>query len=825
MAMALPLTAARGPGRPRLAPAVPCPLHPGSVTHLDGSRLDWSPFYEKRKWRCWPSGRAKTGSSHTFLETLEQRRHPTDEFPDFHGACVTCGSEYTLDDGPASGMHSTLVSSEAAHCLARIGEGVSLRRSAQDTRAQAHREMFETDVWLIDSAGRRRLSNAGPGRGRIEDEYSREANLASYYLDSFAPAIIRRLLPRAWPKAITLDSLPLKQRRFSPDEGRVVTDDVGEILAIADATSRPGEAMGLWIGGGRNAEEWIEFFSRPEFDQSTGPEWVVADDDNGIARAIRTRWPKAVFYRCEGHLIRNARDAFERDGLPEWVLKSAIEDADDATAAGAAPASVAGVPPPPDTGARRRSKRDPQAKMPKPRDYAPNPVLVAIDAMVWNVKHWEQLKAVVERWVPKDRNHLRAWVRANEPLMLRQYALKQAHPGMPRSNGAAEGMIDFVKKKLAGRAVRFGNARRMQAVLDLMALYLAHRADERLYTAIIRDFTRAQPKHNSGVTAEDRNLRMYDKGAGSIALRVERSALAAAAHVAGVRSAISRAFVTSNQAAQAAQRQAQGLPPAQTRKARLPGTLPQTGGVQSRAGKKVSDFPCAEEWDYDANAGLDPTAIPAWSTDPVWWRCDAHMGDADPHPHLWKATPHARTAYNSGCPFCMGRRVCPSNCLAAIFPDSLLDWDWEANGDRTPYTVAPYTRDKAVWRCLRDPSHPPYPQAVDAHTGGFQRCPLHRAEKTAKLKATLAKQREGIRQETEAFNARAAEAQPDAPAVQPAEATDQDGEIGIDPEFTPTLEDEAYNANFEAMLEEEGWGKPPPGSVLLTREQLDEEGF
>lgn len=53
----------------------------------------------------------------------------------------------------------------------------------------------------------------------------------------------------------------------------------------------------------------------------------------------------------------------------------------------------------------------------------------------------------------------------------------------------------------------------------------------------------------------------------------------------------------------------------------------------------------------------------------------------------------------AGCPYCLGKRVCASNCLANINPEVANQWHPTKNGDLTPYDVTCGTGKKAWWLC------------------------------------------------------------------------------------------------------------------------------
>ena len=75
-----------------------------------------------------------------------------------------------------------------------------------------------------------------------------------------------------------------------------------------------------------------------------------------------------------------------------------------------------------------------------------------------------------------------------------------------------------------------------------------------------------------------------------------------------------------------------------------------------------------------------------------WYYCRSGQ------PHRWPAFVYSRTR-DQGCPYCLGRRVCPCNSLAHNFPEVAAEWDREANGLQSPELVAANSHEGAVWRC------------------------------------------------------------------------------------------------------------------------------
>ena len=67
-------------------------------------------------------------------------------------------------------------------------------------------------------------------------------------------------------------------------------------------------------------------------------------------------------------------------------------------------------------------------------------------------------------------------------------------------------------------------------------------------------------------------------------------------------------------------------------------------------------------------------------------------------PHRWQARVGNRSN-GVGCPYETGRAVCPCNNVANSHPEVAADWDWDANGERTPETVRAGSGIKVAWRC------------------------------------------------------------------------------------------------------------------------------
>ncbi len=93
--------------------------------------------------------------------------------------------------------------------------------------------------------------------------------------------------------------------------------------------------------------------------------------------------------------------------------------------------------------------------------------------------------------------------------------------------------------------------------------------------------------------------------------------------------------------------------------------------------------------------GRGPDEISARNTKVLWWRC------AKGPDHEWRAKIRVRAAGRGKCPFCEGKRVSVTNCLATVFPEIARDWHPTKNGRATPREVLATLPSPAWWQCRR----------------------------------------------------------------------------------------------------------------------------
>ena len=110
--------------------------------------------------------------------------------------------------------------------------------------------------------------------------------------------------------------------------------------------------------------------------------------------------------------------------------------------------------------------------------------------------------------------------------------------------------------------------------------------------------------------------------------------------------------------------------------------------------KYISEnFQLMQEWDWDANADLDPTKLTVGSGEKVWWKCFL-CGNK------WQTAIYNRAKSGSSCPICHhGRwaRIKRSSCK--ISPQIAMDWHPTKNGQLTPNMFSKGSRFQAWWKC------------------------------------------------------------------------------------------------------------------------------
>ena len=99
------------------------------------------------------------------------------------------------------------------------------------------------------------------------------------------------------------------------------------------------------------------------------------------------------------------------------------------------------------------------------------------------------------------------------------------------------------------------------------------------------------------------------------------------------------------------------------------------------------------EWDWTANAELDPKRITVQSKKSANWIC-TKCG------HKWAAVIGNRASNHTGCPLCANRVCVPGkNDLTSVFPEIAKEWHPTKNGDLLPQMFTYGTKKNVWWKC------------------------------------------------------------------------------------------------------------------------------
>lgn len=698
--------AAAKPSRPLILPK--CPKHADADVVCDGfTAARWSDKHRRPRYRCkFPAGT----KGHSFTLPVAVRQ-PTDAHPDNGAACPNCDHVFERHEGVRTGRGFVFGHQEIARLLIRIGQGVSLREASRDLRDH-----------ILKRSNRR--TGLRQFRRIRRGDTSRQANLSVNYLDAYALGVLDELLPREWPRVVILDSTDLKatgyrppsaaeiEKGADPDAERLVRNlKAGTILVAMDGTHHIVVPIVLSAAGGKDAESWKELFGTLR----GSPDWVIADLDPAIARAVRETWPNAILFHSRHHLEGLMRKRAIEDGIPERIrLETPIV-------------------------LKRRMAWTGETE----RRWGDHPLFAALRIAQRGPDEWADFKAAVAEYVPFDKLALRSWIATNELLIERQWRIAQSHRPLPLSTGSLEGKIDEWLAPIKRRAGRWQNARRLNLVLGLITLRGRGEAREARYAKLVRaQFARADndshlPSDNALPTeiyrGKVRQMSWWrtwqDRSEASLPRLVFESDRRWKRREADEHLAWAKERLSARYEEMVGLRESLGLPVPPKGRPKNPNAR----GPISLKGKFLRDFEdLLLEWDWDFNEDLDPMTLRASSHERVAWRC---LLNPD---HVWETKLSDRAYRGTFCPFHMGNRVHPSESLAAYYPELAKQWHPTKN-DKRPDEVGRGSAYEAQWIC--EHGHE-WPAVVYQRTYSMTECPeCQRLAAPDKGRAAAARQR------------------------------------------------------------------------------------
>ncbi len=248
----------------------PRPEHAGSRVRFDGHY--GSPEHRRQRYRCVP---VNGDRPHWFTEVLPREESWTD-------ACESCERDVGSHEGPHAARRYQFVALGIAEALKMVGSGSTYCQAALVARERARR--MRTD----------------PACGEVR--FTRHGSLVMDWVEVFAPVVFEPYRPREWPASgsLLLDDLPFSVRFADGGPPRIVF----RVFCAMGYENGRAKIWRMEAFPSKSQADWEAFLHRLE----GAPERVVCDNDSGLTRAVRARFPHAELYLCEWHL----RHALER---------------------------------------------------------------------------------------------------------------------------------------------------------------------------------------------------------------------------------------------------------------------------------------------------------------------------------------------------------------------------------------------------------------------------------------------------------------------------------------------------------------------------------
>lgn len=107
----------------------------------------------------------------------------------------------------------------------------------------------------------------------------------------------------------------------------------------------------------------------------------------------------------------------------------------------------------------------------------------------------------------------------------------------------------------------------------------------------------------------------------------------------------------------------------------------------------------AAQWHPTLNGKIKPNQVMPGSAVSWWWKCEKGRD------HAWRSDVRTRLKSKLKCPVCTGRKIVPSNSLAALRPDVSAEWHPTKNGQLKATEIGPGSGLYIWWQCARDTTH------------------------------------------------------------------------------------------------------------------------
>lgn len=688
----------------------------------------------------------KDGKKHLIKRSMLPRtmtaNHPSANLP-----CPHCGGVHAAQSGVLLSKNYTYGMLEQGRALVAIGRGltyaqvgIALRRDAfcprlLPRRAAAKREWLPRGVHVRTGPTTKTKDydyRTPKPAGSLRGPFSRSRSTVAGYIDVFAPAILAAYAPTDLPRVLALDSKPFKRRAWAADEDTGSVSQVsagernGEVLLVSDRSSpdSPSVAILAALEGGKDTESWLRALAR--LPDGPAPFWVVADLDYAIDLAVELKWKTAIRFRCEEHLRRLMRKELVADGISLEVTPA------EATRLGVVVK---------DRTPTKAVRRGTTAKV-------NHPLHSLINRSLKDVASWEALKVGLNQLIPGTKkpflpaSHiaLRTWVADHDMLVMSQFALKAAHPTMPKSAGGVENTLDRIGIGIGKRAEFYANARRLELTVGLMMLEAIGVASEVTYSQIIAKTIAAR----GGVGIDWQEGRDV-LGTSSIDTLIDVAVLAAQDTQDKRQMVRNKASRDQKTVELDIERAAAGLPPTHTGRFHRPNGPAVYYPIEK--GQMVSDTPSVSGyWRADLNGGREANQVGAGHGQPANWACDAHG-----HPHRWTRRVIDMCSHRTTCPFCAHVQPCADTSLATLHKDLAKEWSAK-NAPLTPDDVFDGSNRPAFWKCLTCKHE--WSARINSRTRQHATCPkCFKARRAKEAAARAAAKKAETRQRLKAMGA------------------------------------------------------------------------
>lgn len=379
----------------------PRPEHGGSQVRFAGRQGPAG--HRRQRYMCVPAD----GDRHRFTELLPREESWSD-------ACVTCERDVGGHEGPHAARHYQFVARGIAESLRMVGAGSTYRDTALVARERANRLRCDPDSG--------------------EPRFSRHGSLVMDWVEVFAPVVFEPHRSREWPTSgsLLLDDVPFKVR--DPDTGRHrIAFRI--FSAMGYAAGRP-KLWRLEAHTSKSQADWETFLGA----LPGAPPRVVCDNDSGLVKVVRSRFPDAELYLCEWHL----RHALER------LMGKLRTDSDH-------------------------------------RDVI-DELLKDVEAAFTGPTLWTPF---VERARAAGIPRLNEWLSTWGPVIQDQFR-RRGHrftrpAEMPLSTSPLDGFINPIRAAIGPRAYGLKNRERTNRLLMLMQLHANRQDDESDYVRLIRE--------------------------------------------------------------------------------------------------------------------------------------------------------------------------------------------------------------------------------------------------------------------------------------------------------------------------------------------------